>query len=117
MLMTLENGKPLAEARGEVVAIPPLRALSVTLWYQRERSSELFLGRLVFIPWLDAASVKRMFMRITKNVNMQVHYGAGFVEYYAEEGKRVYGDIIPSPFPTKRMLVMKQVRLTKRLLQ
>lgn len=54
MLMTLENGKPLAEARGEV------------------------------------------------------HYGAGFVEYYAEEGKRVYGDIIPSPFPTKRMLVMKQ---------
>ncbi|KAG0593610.1 hypothetical protein M758_UG003300 [Ceratodon purpureus] len=53
-LMVLENGKPLAEAIGEV------------------------------------------------------HYGAGFVEYYAEEGKRVYGDIIPSPFPTKRMLVMKQ---------
>jgi len=49
------------------------------------------------------------------NVNMQVIYGAGFVEYYAEEGKRVYGDIIPSPFPTKRMLVMKQVRLTYRL--
>lgn len=45
------------------------------------------------------------------NVNVQVLYGAGFVEYYAEEGKRVYGDIIPSPFPTKRMLVMKQVRL------
>jgi hypothetical protein len=42
---------------------------------------------------------------------MQVLYGAGFVEYYAEEGKRVYGDIIPSPFPTKRMLVMKQVSL------
>jgi succinate-semialdehyde dehydrogenase len=53
-LITLENGKPLTEANGEVV------------------------------------------------------YGGGFVEYYAEEGKRVYGDIIPSPFPTKRMLVLKQ---------
>lgn len=40
---------------------------------------------------------------------LQIVYGAGFVEYYAEEGKRVYGDIIPSPFAEKRMLVLKQV--------
>lgn len=38
----------------------------------------------------------------------EIVYGAAFVEYYAEEAKRVYGDIIPSPFPEKRMLVMKQ---------
>jgi len=38
----------------------------------------------------------------------EVVYGAGFVEFFAEEGKRVNGDIIPSPFPEKRMFVMKQ---------
>lgn len=42
--------------------------------------------------------------------NVQILYGAGFVEFYAEEGKRIFGDIIPSPFLEKRMFVMKQVR-------
>lgn len=54
LLMTSEQGKPLAEARGEVV------------------------------------------------------YGAGFIEWFAEEGKRVYGDIIPSPVAGRRMLVLRQ---------
>ena len=42
-------------------------------------------------------------------MNLQIVYGASFVEFYAEEGKRLYGDIIPSPFAEKRMLVMKHV--------
>ncbi|HWS73581.1 MAG TPA: NAD-dependent succinate-semialdehyde dehydrogenase [Quisquiliibacterium sp.] len=54
LLMTSEQGKPLAEARGEVA------------------------------------------------------YGASFVEWFAEEGKRVYGDIIPSWMADRRVLVMKQ---------
>lgn len=54
VLMTLEQGKPLAEARGEVV------------------------------------------------------YGASFFEWFAEEGKRVYGEVIPSPAPDKRLVVIKQ---------
>ncbi len=53
-LMTAEQGKPLAEARGEV------------------------------------------------------RYGATFVEWFAEEGKRVYGDIIPPQLPGQRLLVIKQ---------
>jgi succinate-semialdehyde dehydrogenase/glutarate-semialdehyde dehydrogenase len=53
-LMTLEQGKPLAEARGEVA------------------------------------------------------YGASFIEWFAEEGKRVYGDVIPSPAGDKRLVVIKQ---------
>ncbi|MDP2752595.1 MAG: NAD-dependent succinate-semialdehyde dehydrogenase, partial [Rhodocyclaceae bacterium] len=53
-LMTAEQGKPLAEAKGEVA------------------------------------------------------YGASFVEWFAEEAKRVYGDVIPSPMPDKRLLVLKQ---------
>ena len=53
-LMTAEQGKPLAEARGEVV------------------------------------------------------YGASFLDWFAEEGKRVYGETIPTTDPTKRYLVLKQ---------
>jgi succinate-semialdehyde dehydrogenase/glutarate-semialdehyde dehydrogenase len=34
----------------------------------------------------------------------EVAYGASFVEWFAEEGKRAYGEIIPSPAPT-RLLV------------
>lgn len=54
LLITLEQGKPLAEARGEI------------------------------------------------------SYGASFVEWFAEEAKRVYGDLIPSPAADKRMMVIKQ---------
>ncbi len=53
-LMTAEQGKPLAEARGEVL------------------------------------------------------YAASFIEWFAEEGKRVYGDTIPSPTSDKRIIVLKQ---------
>jgi succinate-semialdehyde dehydrogenase / glutarate-semialdehyde dehydrogenase len=54
LLLTTEQGKPLAEAKGEIL------------------------------------------------------YGASFVEWFAEEAKRVYGDVIPSPTPDRRLLVMKQ---------
>ena len=53
-IMTAEQGKPLAEARGEVV------------------------------------------------------YGASFIEWFAEEAKRVYGDTIPGHQADKRLLVIKQ---------
>ena len=53
-IMTAEQGKPLAESRGEVA------------------------------------------------------YGASFIEFFAEEGKRIYGETIPSPWPNARMIVIKQ---------
>ena len=53
-IMTAEQGKPLAESRGEVA------------------------------------------------------YAASFVEFYAEEAKRIYGETIPSPFPGSRIIVAKQ---------
>jgi succinate-semialdehyde dehydrogenase/glutarate-semialdehyde dehydrogenase len=53
-LMTLEQGKPLAEAKGEIV------------------------------------------------------YAASFIEWFAEEAKRVYGDTIPGHQPDKRLIVIKQ---------
>jgi succinate-semialdehyde dehydrogenase/glutarate-semialdehyde dehydrogenase len=53
-LMTAEQGKPLAETRGEVA------------------------------------------------------YGASFIEWFAEEGKRIYGDVIPTHAAGKRVLVFKE---------
>jgi len=53
-ILTLEQGKPLAEAKGEIA------------------------------------------------------YGAAFIEWFAEEGKRVYGDTIPGPSNDKRIVVIKQ---------
>ncbi|KDE41191.1 MAG: NADP-dependent succinate-semialdehyde dehydrogenase [Nitrincola lacisaponensis] len=53
-LMTLEQGKPLAEAKGEIA------------------------------------------------------YAASFIEWFAEEGKRIYGETIPGHQPDKRILVLRQ---------
>ncbi|CAN6457276.1 unnamed protein product [Victoria cruziana] len=38
----------------------------------------------------------------------EITYGADFVEFYAEEAKRVYGDVIPSPLTDRRILILKQ---------
>ncbi len=38
----------------------------------------------------------------------EIMYGASFVEWFAEEAKRVYGDTIPGHQRDKRILVMKQ---------
>jgi succinate-semialdehyde dehydrogenase len=38
----------------------------------------------------------------------EVSYGASFIEFSAEEAKRVYGDIIPSTLPDRRLFVLKQ---------
>lgn len=38
----------------------------------------------------------------------EIDYGASFIEWFAEEGKRVYGDIIPNDKPDRRLVVIKQ---------
>lgn len=38
----------------------------------------------------------------------EITYGANFIEWFAEEGKRIYGDIIPPPSNDKRIVVIKQ---------
>jgi succinate-semialdehyde dehydrogenase / glutarate-semialdehyde dehydrogenase len=38
----------------------------------------------------------------------EVNYGASFIEWFAEEAKRVYGETIPSPANDRRLLVIKQ---------
>ena len=38
----------------------------------------------------------------------EVDYGASFVEWFAEEGKRVYGEVIPTPMTGRRLLTLRQ---------
>lgn len=38
----------------------------------------------------------------------EVSYGASFVEWFAEEAKRAYGEVIPAPFVDRRLSTIKQ---------
>lgn len=38
----------------------------------------------------------------------EIAYGANYIEWFAEEAKRVYGDTIPGPSDDKRLVVIKQ---------
>ena len=38
----------------------------------------------------------------------EVNYGASFIEWFAEEAKRVYGDVIPATMNDRKLLVIKQ---------
>ncbi len=38
----------------------------------------------------------------------EIAYAASFIEWFAEEGKRVYGDTIPSPWNDRRLVVVKE---------
>ncbi|MAI62983.1 MAG: succinate-semialdehyde dehydrogenase (NADP(+)) [Micavibrio sp. TMED27] len=37
----------------------------------------------------------------------EIIYGASFIEWFSEEGKRLYGDIIPSPIANSKIIVEK----------
>ena len=38
----------------------------------------------------------------------EIAYGAAFIEWFAEEAKRIYGDTIPAQFNDRRIVVIKQ---------
>jgi succinate-semialdehyde dehydrogenase/glutarate-semialdehyde dehydrogenase len=38
----------------------------------------------------------------------EIAYGASFIEFFAEEARRIYGETIPSPWPNGRIVVIKQ---------
>jgi succinate-semialdehyde dehydrogenase/glutarate-semialdehyde dehydrogenase len=38
----------------------------------------------------------------------EIAYAASFIEWFAEEAKRIYGDVIPHPLPGRRIMVLKQ---------
>ncbi|WP_147205594.1 NAD-dependent succinate-semialdehyde dehydrogenase [Segetibacter aerophilus] len=46
--------------------------------------------------------------KVLKESIGEVEYGASFIEWFAEEAKRTYGDVIPAPTNDKRIVVIKQ---------
>ena len=38
----------------------------------------------------------------------EIEYAASFIEWFAEEGRRVYGDVVPSPWADRRMFTLRQ---------
>ena len=43
-----------------------------------------------------------------KEARGEIKYGASFIEWFAEEARRVYGDVIPGHAPGKRIVTIKQ---------
>ncbi len=46
--------------------------------------------------------------RVIKETRGEVSYGASFIEWFAEEGKRAYGRTIPATLPGKHLQTIKQ---------
>lgn len=67
-------------------------------WYTLMIEQEAQLGRLMAME---------MGKPITE-ARGEVRYAAGFIDWYAEEAKRIYGDTIPASAPHKRLFATKQ---------
>lgn len=46
--------------------------------------------------------------KVLAETRLEVAYGASFVEWFAEEAKRTYGDVIPGAFNDRRQIAIKQ---------
>jgi succinate-semialdehyde dehydrogenase / glutarate-semialdehyde dehydrogenase len=74
------------------------RSAILRKWYELIVKDEETLARLM---------TQEMGKPITESRG-EVKYAAAFVEWYAEEAKRAYGDIIPTHAQNKRLLVTRQ---------
>src|SRR5712692_10428873 len=46
--------------------------------------------------------------KLLAEARTEISYGASFIEWFAEEGKRIYGDTIPGHQADKRIVVIKE---------
>jgi len=74
------------------------RSAVLRKWYELILADENTLARMM---------TQEMGKPITESRG-EVKYAAAFVEWYAEEAKRAYGEIIPSHANNKRLLAMRQ---------
>jgi len=74
------------------------RSVILRRWYELVMASQDDLGRILTLeqgkPLAEAKG--------------EIAYGASFIEWFAEEARRVYGDIVPGHQRDKRILIMKQ---------
>ena len=45
--------------------------------------------------------------KVLKESEGEIVYGASFLEWFSEEARRIYGEIISSPFKNKQPFVLK----------
>ncbi|EGR0312457.1 NAD-dependent succinate-semialdehyde dehydrogenase [Vibrio parahaemolyticus] len=86
-------------AQKEWAALPAkTRAGMLNSWFQLLLENKADLGRLMTLeqgkPLAEAQG--------------EVLYGASFIEWFAEEAKRTYGETIPAPSADKRLVTIKQ---------
>ena len=111
------NGRPVstvpdcgpAEARQFAdAAVDAFAAWSATTAYARaailRRWNDLILAHVDELGRLIAQEMGKP----VSEARGEVRYAASFVEWYAEEAKRVYGETLPSQFAHKRLLVLRQ---------
>ncbi|MCR9574613.1 NAD-dependent succinate-semialdehyde dehydrogenase [Vibrio alginolyticus] len=86
-------------AQKEWAALPvKTRASMLNRWFQLLLENKADLGRLMTLeqgkPLAEAQG--------------EVLYGSSFIEWFAEEAKRTYGETIPAPSADKRLVTIKQ---------
>ncbi|MBQ0817857.1 MAG: NAD-dependent succinate-semialdehyde dehydrogenase [Methyloceanibacter sp.] len=74
------------------------RAVILRRWYELQRDHKEDLALIVTSEQGKPLAEARA----------EVDYAASFTEFYAEEAKRIYGEIIPTSKKSGRMLVLKQ---------
>ena len=75
-----------------------------------ERSDILYRWYELMLEHRDelARTMTREMGKPIREARGEIGYAAGFVKWYAEEAKRVYGDVIPGHAAHKRLLAIKQ---------
>ncbi len=74
------------------------RAVILRRWYELIMANQEELARLLTLEQGKSLAEARG----------EIAYGAAFIEWFAEEGKRLYGDVIPGHMADKRIVVLKQ---------
>ncbi len=82
-------------------------------WQRKSAKERSDLLRELFRLMMDAQEDLAQIMTAEQGKPLaesrgEVAYGASFIEWFAEEAKRVYGDTIPGPDTDKRIVVIRQ---------
>jgi succinate-semialdehyde dehydrogenase/glutarate-semialdehyde dehydrogenase len=105
MVANMGRADTLAAVAAAEAALPAWRAMT-----SRERSLRLKAWYALIVEHADALALLMTTEqgKPLAEAKGEVLYGASFVEWFAEEARRVYGDVIPSPVPGRKLLVMKE---------
>jgi aspartate-semialdehyde dehydrogenase len=86
-------------------ALPPWRAL-----LPRSRADMLMEWRRLILGSKDALAQLLMMEqgKPTADAAGEIEYGAEFIRWFAEESNRIYGEVIPSHLPDRKMFVQRE---------